>query len=108
MELILKLKTGQQTRKKKQEGRKRNREAMKELCLSTYKDINTSTAITELILKLNTGQQTREKRQEGRKWKKEERGYERVMPLDIQRYKYKHSNHGVHSQAEHRTTNKRK
>jgi hypothetical protein len=29
------------------------------------------------------------------------------MPLDIRRYKYEHSNHGVYSQAENRTTNKR-
>ena len=62
-EFILKLKTGQQTRKRKQEGRKRNREAMKGL--STFEDINTSTAITEFILKLKKGQQTRETKQEG-------------------------------------------
>jgi hypothetical protein len=50
--------------------KKRNREAMKGLCLSTY--INTRTEITEFILKLKTRQQTRETKQKGRKWNREE------------------------------------
>ena len=45
------------------------------------------------------------KRKETGRKKTEQRGYERVMPLDIRRYKYEHSNHGVHSEAENMTTN---
>ena len=51
------------------------------LYLSTYKDINMSTAITDFILKLKTGRQTRETKQKGRnRNREEETGYESVMP----------------------------
>ena len=38
----------------------------------------------------------------------EQRGHEKLMPLNIRRYIYEHSNHGVHSEAENRTSKRNK